>query len=192
MGIRLTIFACILLVSVYLLSSATARKFKKVNPKKALLYVASVAMIGVLGEITADASYKYYFHTALWRYNYLPIHHAFTSQFSPMLWGVFGFYLYLNHHSLEKWTRRQLVNLALIFAVEALVVEAFADLISKAVLGNYIYYYYPNGLWHITSFQGFPFYIICGFVVAETIHRFKADPHFFTFISTWVVIVTIL
>jgi hypothetical protein len=189
--IRLTIFTVIMVTTIYLFSSLISRKFKRFQVKKALLYISAVAMIGVVGEITVDTFYAHFFHTPLWRYNFLPVHHAYTSEFAPFLWGSFGFYLYLTHHHLEKWTRRQLINLAFIFAFEALVIEATADLLSRVVLGNYIFYYYPNGLFHISAFQNFPFYLICGFIIAETIHRFKADPHFFTFISAWVTIVTV-
>ena len=189
--LKLALYTLVLVAAVYLISSLIGRKFKTVQPKKATLYITSVAMIGVLGEITVDTVYNHIFHTPLWRYNFLPVHHAYTSEYAPFLWGSFGFYLYLTHHRLEKWTKKQLVNVAVIFAFEALVIEAIADLISKAMLGNYIYYYYPNGLFHISAFQNFPFYLICGFVIAGVIHRFKSDPHFFSFISTWVAVVTV-
>jgi len=148
-------------------------------------------MIGVLGEISVDSAYAHFFGTPLWRYNFLPVHHAYTSAFSPILWGSFGFYLYLMHHQYERWSRKQLFRLALIFSLEAIAIEAIADLITKVILGKYIYYYYPSTLWHITAFQNLPFYFLCGFAIIETIHWFKASPHFFTVISAWVTYVTV-
>src|SRR5438105_7997316 len=101
--IRLFLYSAFILTSVYLLSSLVAGKFKKIKFKRihtsrALLYISSVAMIGVLAEIFVDTMYVHLFHHPLWLYQFFPIHHAYTSQFSPVLWGTFGFYLYLMHH----------------------------------------------------------------------------------------------
>jgi hypothetical protein len=95
------------------------------------------------------------------------------------------------HHDYEKWTRSQLVKLAFIFSVEALVIEALADLASKPILGNYIFYYEPGNLGHVTAVQNVPFYFLTGFLVVETIHWFKTSPQYFTFISSWVTLITI-
>lgn len=191
MVLRLFIYGLILVVGVYLFASLLARKFKKIHLSRALLYIASVAMIGVLGEITVDATYAHFFSTPLWRYNFLPVHHAYTSGFAPILWGSLGFYIYLIHHSYEKWPPRHLLKLTAFFGLEAMALEAVIDIIAKYVLGDLIFYYYPNGLWHISAFQNFPFYFICGAIVVLTIHHFKTKPHFFIFVSMWVTAVTV-
>src|SRR5438552_1739976 len=116
---KLLIYAVIIFLTVYLYSALIHRKFKKIHLSRALLYICSVAMIGVLGEISVDTFYNHVFGSPLWRYNFLPIHHAYTSLFAPIMWGGFGFYIYLIHHSYERWTRKQLISLALIFCVEA-------------------------------------------------------------------------
>jgi hypothetical protein len=190
-SIRLVIYGIISLAAVYLFSSLVGRGFKKIHLSRALLYISAVAMIGVLGEISVDSAYVHFFHSPLWRYNFLPIHHAYTSEYSVILWGTFGFYIYLMHHKYEKWSRKELINLALIFSLEAIIIEALADLVSKVILGKYIYYYYPANLWHITSFQGLPFYFLSGVMIIETIHWFKSSPHFFTVVSSWVIYVTV-
>jgi len=188
---RLTLFGIILISIVYLLSAIMNRGFKRIHFSRAFLWISSVAMIGVLGEISVDAAYRHFFGTPLWRYNFLPVHHAYTSGFAPVLWGSFGLYLYLMHHSYERWTPKQLIHLSIIFGIEALFLEAATDLISRPLLGNYIYYYYPSGLWHISAFQNFPFYFLCGHLIIQTIHWFKYNPHFFSIISTWVTFVTV-
>jgi hypothetical protein len=189
--IRLFFFSVILLVIVLLASLLLKGGLKKVHLSRALLWISSVAMIGVIGEIFADSIYNYFFHTPLWRYNFLPVHHAYTSEYAPIIWGIFGFYLYLVHHKYERWSPKQLFNLSCIFALEALALEAIVDLISKVILGDYIYYYYPSGLWHISAFQNFPFYFVCGHLIIQTIHWFKSSPHYFTLLSAWVTVVTI-
>ena len=126
---RLLLFAVISLSAVIFFNLIVNRGFKKFQLSTALLWVLAVAMIGVVGEIFVDSIYNYIFHTPLWRYNYLPINHAYTSKYAPILWGTFGLFLYLMHHRYERWTPKQLVNLSVIFAFEALMIEAIADLL---------------------------------------------------------------
>ncbi|HTH72313.1 MAG TPA: hypothetical protein VL737_03035 [Candidatus Pristimantibacillus sp.] len=187
----LTLFAIGWLVGIYIFNSAIARSLKKIQPARALLYVSTVAMLGVFGEIFVDTVYAHFFHTPLWRYNTLPIHHAYTSSYAVVLWGAYGFHLYLLHDSLGKWSISKQRHLALIFAAEALVLEALVEITSKLFLGEYLYYYYPNGLWHISAFQNFPFYLICGFLIVKTIKRFSADPAYFTFINGWLTVMLV-
>jgi len=152
-NLRLLIFGLVCLPTVYLFSALVTGHFKKIHLSRALLYIFSVAMIGVLGEISVDSFYNHFFHQPLWRYNFLPIHNAYTSQFSPILWGSFGFYIYLLHHKYERWSRSELNKLAIIFSLEAIAIEAIADLVSRAILGKYIYYYLLSG--NLLAYYGF-------------------------------------
>jgi hypothetical protein len=187
----LVIFGIFLIVIVYLINCVIVRGIKKISPSRALLYISTVAMIGVFGEIFVDTIYAWIFGNPLWIYNVLPIHHGYTSQYAVVLWGIYGFYLYMLHDSLGKWSRNTQMHLALIFSFEALVLEAAVELISKGAFGQYVYYYYPGDLWHISTVQNFPFYLICGYLIVRTIHRFKADPRFFTIIATWVTVILV-
>lgn len=191
-SIRLTVYGVSLFVLVYLLNFVIYRKFKKIHWSRALLYIVSVAMIGVLAEIFVDTIYRHIFGDMLWNYNFLPVHHAYTSQFSPVLWGAFGFYLYLMHHEYEKWPPRKLFYLSVIFSLEAIVIEGAADFISRPFLDRLVYYYHPSNLWHLTSLQGIPFYFLTGVLIIQTIHWFKSSPHYFTFVSAWVTAITVL
>lgn len=187
MALKLILFSLAWFIGIYLFHSAIAREFKRIHVSRALVYISTVAMLGLYGEIFVDATYKYLFGTPLWRYDILPIHHAYTSLYAVVLWGAYGFYLYLLHDNFKKWSIEKEWHLALIFSVEALVIEALVELTSKAAFGKYIYYYYPNGLWHISAFQNFPFYLICGFLIVKTVRRFMVDPKFFVFICSWLV-----
>ncbi len=188
---RLFIFGIAILAFVLIVSTIVNRGFKKPHLSRMLMYIAAIAMIGVLGEITVDSIYNNLFGTPLWRYNFLPVNNAYTSKFALVLWGSLGLYIYLVHHKYERWSQKELVRLSILFGIEAMVLEAAADLLSKPILGDYIYFYYPSGLFHISAFQNFPFYFICGALVMYTLHWFKAQPHYFAVISAWVAIVTV-
>lgn len=189
--LRLFIFAVICVAGVYLFSCLVKRRSLKIEPVMALLYISSVAMIGMLGEIIVGNIYANAFGGPLWRYNFLPIHDAYTSQFSPILWGSFGFYLYLLHDTKKRWTHSQIIKLSIIFALQALLIEAVADLVSLVVLGELMYYYYPAHFWHVTAIQNIPFYFVTGLVITYAIHWFKASPRLFTFLCASVVLIVV-
>lgn len=188
---NLVLFGLMWLVIIYLLNCAIAREWKKVEPKMALMYFSTVALIGVFGELFLDTVYKLFVGVPLWRYNILPIHGGYTSSYAIVVWGLYGFYLYLMHGSLAKWSINKTHHLALIFSLEALVLEAVVTISAKLLLGHYMYYYLPSDLWHVTSVQNMPFYLICGFVLLAALKRFKSDPLFFSAMSGSLLLVVV-
>lgn len=183
LAIKLSILAVIYFTGVYLSNLIFNKRVPKIKFSRAFYYVSLVAMVGVLAEIIVDTVYVHLSSEPLWHYNYLPIYHGYTSQFSPVLWGALGFYLYLFHPSYDEKIQKKLLVLALIFSIEAPIIEGIADFISKFILGKYIYFYHPSGLWHVTSFQGIPFYFLTGLVIISSISIFKYSPRFFTVLS---------
>lgn len=182
--ISLVIFALSVLAVVYAINCLIYGKFKRVDLKLAVLYFTTLAMIGLFGEIFLDTTYNLIVGHPLWYYQILPIQHGYTSAFAVITWGLYGFHLYLLHGSLaDRWSIYRTRHLALIFSVEALLLEALLTISARVFLGRYLYYYLPSDLWHVSSFQNLPFYFICGAVTLKTLRRFKADPVFFSLMS---------
>ena len=173
---------------IYLFNSALAKKFKKVDPKIALLYVSSVAIIGVFGEVFVDSFYNLIFKTPLWQYQILPIHNSYTSYYSVVIWGMYGFYLYLLHDHLSGYNIQKSRTLALIVSIEAIVLEILFNFSHLAIFKRYIFYYTPGDLWHLTSLLAIPFYFLAGLAIVKSIKRFKADPSFFIVMNALLVL----
>src|ERR1700760_1676127 len=102
MTIQLILFAAFWLIGLYALNSAIAGGWKKLQVKPVLLYVSTLAMLGVYGEVICDSIYHVIFGRPLWLYTVLPVHHAYTSKYAVILWGAYGFYLYLMHDNILK------------------------------------------------------------------------------------------
>jgi hypothetical protein len=148
-------------------------------------------MIGLYGEIFLDTIYNAVVGNPLWRYNILPIHHAYTSAFAVVTWGLYGLHVYLLHDTLKKKSIHKTWHLALIISLEALVLEALLTISAKLLLGEYLYYYYPSDLWHVTSVQNAPFYFIFGIVAIKAIRRFQVSPRFFSLLSAWLLVIIV-
>jgi hypothetical protein len=142
-----------------------------------------VAMVGVFGEVLLDSLYTAVFGTPLWQYRVLPIHNAYTSYYSLVIWGMYGFYLYLLHDSLNGRFADSVGLLAVFISVEAIALELLLNLSHLIIFKQYIFYYLPSGLWHLSAFQVIPFYFIAGIVIAKSISGFKSNPWFFTSVN---------
>ncbi len=163
---------------VYLFNAAISRKFHKIEPKLAGLYISTVALIGVFGEIFADSLYASVAGQPLWVYHVFPVHDGYTSMYSVVVWSMYGFYLYLMH---DYFTRFHFSThtLAIIISIEAIILELLINSSYLYFFDDYFFYYLPGELWHLTTIQAIPFYFLAGIVILKTLKRFKADPKFF-------------
>ncbi len=176
---QLLIFALAWAVGIYAVNCLIAREIKRISPAQAFMHAAAMALIGLAGEVTVGTLYHALFSKPLWAYTILPIHHSYTSRYALFLWGVYGFHLYLLHGTLAKSRPRSIHRIALLFSIEAVVIEALVNISYKLSFNNYIYYYFPNDLWHLTSLQTLPFYLGAGYIIAAAFRRFESDPRFF-------------
>jgi len=167
--VQLLVFSLIWIGIVYCFNSLLARKFIAIEPKKALLYIVTMAALGLLGEIVFDSTYRFVFGRPLWEYHVLPIHNAYTSVYSLFLWGMVGLHIYLLHGVLQSKGVTSLHKLAAIFCAEAIILEVLVNLTFVAAFGDYIFYYNPGDLWHITSLQTLPLYLLAGYITVSTL-----------------------
>lgn len=181
--IQLTLFAVAWAIGIYGINCLIARGFKPINPKQAILHIVAMAMLGLVGEVTIGSLYTYLFHKPLWNYTVLPIHNAYTSQYAMFLWGIYGFHLYLLHGTLKKRKISSIHQLAFIFCLEAILIEACVNITFRLSFGRYIYYYFPSDLWHFTSVQTLPFYLAAGYVIIMTFRKFEMDSSFYSLMS---------
>ena len=179
-ALNLFIFTLVCTLIVYLLNALLSHRFKKIDYRFALLYITTLALLGVFGEVLIDSLFNLFLNKPLWKYHLLPIHNGYTSYYSLCIWGMYGFYLYIFHDFL-KGKRSKLSNNHLFFlvGVEAIALEITINVLYIVIYGDYIFYYLPNDLWHLTSIQAIPFYFLLGTVISRCIKRFRRDPKFF-------------
>jgi hypothetical protein len=163
---------------IYFFNSAIAKRLKVIDFKIALLYISTVVLSGTFGEVFINSIYNFLFNVPLWEYKLFPIHNAYTSYYSMFIWSMYGFYLYLLHDNLKS-NNYPVRTLAVIVSIEAIILEFLFNLSHLFIFKDYIFYYLPSDIWHLTSLQAIPFYFLAGFVIIKSIKRFKADPWFF-------------
>lgn len=82
--------------------------------------------------------------------------------------------MYLLHGTLKRKHIASLYVLAFIFCIEAIVFEALVNLSYKAFFHDYIFYYLPGDLKHVTSLQTLPLYIFAEFITVQTLDYAKS------------------
>lgn len=185
--IQTIIFTFAWIVIIYLISCFLCKGYNKIKVLPAVLYVSSVALIGIIGEISVGSLYQSVFHYPLWQYRILPLHSAHTSYYSIFLWGTYGFYIYAMHGTLSR-THKVTENAeALILSMEAILFELLVNGSYYLLFHKYIFYYLPVGLWHLSAFQAIPFYFFAGLAISEAIKRFKRDPAFYISMNSLIV-----
>lgn len=128
-----------------------------------------MAAIGITGEVVIDGFYKYAFAHPLWLYRLFPIHGGYTSVYSLFEWGLLGFYIYLLHGILREKHLSSTLAFTLIFCVDAIIFELAFNGSYRAIFHNYIFYYLPSNLWHLSALQAIPFYLLGGLLTIEII-----------------------
>jgi hypothetical protein len=152
--------------------------------KGALSYVSAAVLIGVFVEVFVETIYNAVFGQPLWHYQFLPAHGTFTSQFSIVLWTMYGLHLYWTKQTLDsKYGQLKKWKLATIFAIESLFLETFANLVWLVLLGYLIYFYTPPDLWHVTTLVNIPCYFLAAWAMIGTVKRFDRDPKFYAAMS---------
>lgn len=177
------LFAFFLLCAaiVYLGNSMFARKLIKIEPKMAALYISTMMLIGVYGEIFINKTYDIIIGHPLWTYRVAPIHGGLSSQYAFFLWGIYGLHIYLLHGAKDGKHINSKKYMTYIFGLEGVAIEFITNsLFLLCFSGAYLFYYPASDLWHITSFQALPCYIAAGWVIRKSLARFTKDPKFFT------------
>lgn len=188
--LSLVYFSIAWIAIIYLFNCLVAREFKRVHPTRALAYISSVVLLGVFGEVLIDSLYDALFGVPLWEYRLLPLHNAYTSYYSLVIWSMYGFYLYLLHDSLNNHVRSSRV-LAIVISVEAILLEILLNVSHLLIFGQYVFYYFPNDLWHVTSIQAIPVYFLAGLFIVRMTRGIKVDPVFFATVNMVLVAVLV-
>ena len=100
-----------------------------------------------------------------------------------LVWAAYGIHLYFTRQTLGYKLPNRLKNnagIALVIGFEApFICEVLGNLLFLQLLGDYYAYYLPGDVWHLTSFQVVPIYMLClyaGLVILDMIENLPRKP----------------
>lgn len=136
----------------------------RVEALELALYAATVFLMAVVCEIVVNSAYESLFGRKLWEYRVLPLYGGDISLLSFVIWPVYGVHLYFFRQVLVQRlsVRRNHDRIhALIIGLDApLFYEVSGNLLFILLLGEYYAYYLPGELFHLTSVQVIPIYML--------------------------------
>lgn len=169
-----------LVLFLYVFICLISKKIINIKIKKAFFYSGMLTMMGPFGEVVINSFCQAVFGSTLWEYRVYPIHDGYTSKYSFFIWTIYGFYLYLLKEESGLFKRlKHTRTKALTMAVDAIFIEILFNIVSIYFLGTYIFYYFPNDLWHLTTLVVIPFYYLAGLVVFKTLSHCYRNPIYF-------------
>ncbi|HQQ63560.1 MAG TPA: hypothetical protein PLF22_08295 [Pseudomonadales bacterium] len=156
------------------------RKSCRLDWRKLYGYMGATALVGPVGEVVFNNTFRLLSGGPLWQYHILPVHRGDTSRYSFFLWSLYGVYLYFLHRktTAAPGERRDYL-LALLIAVDAIFLEFVTNIGSLFYLRTLVFYYFPSDIGHLTTALVSPFYFLGGLALVHTLQRFIRDPVFF-------------
>ncbi|MAT66455.1 MAG: hypothetical protein CMN57_12525 [Gammaproteobacteria bacterium] len=136
----------------------------RIDALEIALYAATVFLVAVTCEILVNSGYEALFGRKLWEYRILPLYDGDISLLAFIIWPVYGVHLYFFRQVLAKRLPKQFnrdrIYAAVIGLDAPLFYEVCGNLLFLLLLGEYYAYYLPGELFHLTSVQVIPIYMV--------------------------------
>lgn len=165
----------------YLVVSAIKKQLVRIHFRTAFFYITLFCLFGIAGEVFVNNIWEHIFGWPLWEYRLFPAHGGDISYFFPLIWGMLGFYKYINDTAFHRFAPNQHLKPAVIMGAEAILLELVYNGLFLLLFDEYIFYYLPANmgpLSHLSCWQVIPFYFVVGFFTSELIHgQQKAGYH---------------
>lgn len=168
-----TLFSTFFVLAYYLLISGYKKRLIVLDWRKLLFYISVFCLFGISGEIFVNTLYTYALDTPLWEYRLFPTHNGDISYFFIFIWGLLGFYKYVNDVAIHTFNKDQHVLPGIVMGIEAIFLELLYNGLFLLVFGSYIFYYFPENLGflsHLSCLQVIPFYFVTGFFANELVN----------------------
>ena len=81
-----------------------------------------------------------------------------------------------NGYGVQKRSTTSVVARSSIFCLDAILFELGVNGSYKLLFHKYLFYYLPSDLWHLTSVQTLPLYLLAGFITVEVLEHEKSHP----------------
>lgn len=162
------IFSLLLVTISYSINRYLLGRKLAVDFYQLALTASCVVILALIGESLVNPLYTALVGQKLWEYRILPLHDGNVSALGVMVWAAYGIHLYFTRQTLINKLPNGLNNsagIAVITGFEApFICEVLGNLLFLHFLGDYYAYYLPGDVFHLTSFQVVPIYMLCLFI----------------------------
>lgn len=174
------VFSLLLVTISYSINRRLLGEKLVVDVYQLTLTTSCVVVLALAAESLVNPLYTAWAGQKLWVYRVLPLHDGNVSALGGMVWAAYGIHLYFTRQMLLRRLPNGLNNnagIAVIMGFEApFICEVLGNLLFLQLLGEYYAYYLPGDVFHLTSFQVVPIYMLCLFVGLVILGKLESLP----------------
>ncbi len=153
---------------LYLLHSMLAGRLIRPDPYLLLLHMSTAFLVMSILEAGLGFLHTELLGWRLWEYRLLPNHRGYGTYLGLITWPWYGFHLYLFEQALAGRGLR-IENVCWrgsLTGVDGPLLEILGNGLFLLMFGQYVFYYFPGDLGHVTSTAVMPHYALAGVVLA--------------------------
>ena len=174
------VFSMALIATSFAVNRRLCRNHLQIDWYRLALTASAVLLLATIAEALVDPLYAAVRGRALWEYRAYPLYHSHVSALAMLVWSAYGVHLYFTRQSLEQRLPQRWNNIygkAFVIGFEApFVFEVSGNLIFLLLSRTYYAYYLPADVWHLTSVQVIPIYMVCAFTGLMALHVLERLP----------------
>lgn len=121
----------------------------------------------VLLEASFGLIFEKLFGWRMWEYRILPNHHHYGSYLGALMWPLYGVHVYWFKQVMDARAKRfyhSPLTKGAFTAVEGPLFEFVGNGVILLIFSQYLFYYFPSDLWHLTTVKVMPLYALAGWV----------------------------
>ena len=142
-----------------------------------LLCMATTYLVFVVLEASFGFIHYEILGWRIWEYRMLPNHRGYGTDLGPVMWSLYGIHVYWFRQVMRNWVHFKNPWVKGGFtAVEGPVFEFVGNGIILLIYGQYLFYYFPSDLMHLTTFKVMPHYAIAGVIFGYFMNAMDKAP----------------
>jgi len=163
---------------LYLLHSRLAGRWLAIEAYPLLLYMSGAFLVMAIMEAALGYMHTEALGWRLWEYRILPNHHGYGTDLGPITWPWYGFHLYLLDEVLRsrRLHARGPVVRGGMTGLDGPLLEILGNGLFLLIFGQYVFYYFPGDLGHLTSLLVIPHYALAGMVLYFIVRALRDAP----------------
>lgn len=156
---KLIIFTIAQYIPLLIWAQRLKKKQVAIDWRLVLSYFIFGSWFGMFGELFLFKIIDWSFHSPIWEYRILPIHHGITSSYGAIMWGNAAIYIcFHKNYQVNPKERKSLLVSFILESSYLLLLELLFNFLAYFIFNEYFFYYFVPDLWHWSSFTNMPFW----------------------------------
>lgn len=172
---QILMVTAIAIPALYAIYCLLAGRILRIDPYTLLLNMAGAFLVMSIMEASLGYLHTEVFGWRLWEYHQLPNHRGYGTDLGPITWPWYGFHFYMFSQVLQyrRLEPRNNVLKGSVTGLDGPLLEIIGNGLFLLIFGQYVFYYFPGDLGHLTSLAVMPHYALAGVILVIVMESLK-------------------